>query len=225
MSKKERPILFSAPMVQAILAGNKTQTRRVVPEKLVDAYYEYDDYCNSVMPYEKEYFLNRCPYGAVGERLWVRETFRLWDTGMCGCGEYCTCPPDGTPVYRATVNPEQEASVDEAYSPWRPSIFMPRAICRILLEITEVRVERLQAISEADAIAEGLVSYPHEWRSMSHPMPNRAYEPYRDSPERFSCPVQAYQALWDSINGKRQGLAWADNPWVWAVSFKAVPHD
>ena len=98
----------------------------------------------------------------------------------------------------------------------RPAIFMPRAACRILLEVTEVRVQRLQDISEADAIAEGIEPNP-AWIGTY-----RDYSVERERQVWNLDPVASYRTLWDSINGKTPGAAWADNPWVWAVSFMRV---
>ena len=183
---KERPILFSDPMVKAILDGRKTMTRRVVPERFLDKYYDYDDWCNSVMPsgadfscsrsYEKEYFMERCPYGHPGDRLWVRETHIITEEPRCPV------------VYKAdtevTIPPEV----------WRPSIHMPRWASRITLEITDVRVERLQDISVEDCQREGVES-------------------------NVSSLIE-FHDLWDSINGKKH--PWVSNPWVWVVSFKRI---
>lgn len=127
---KERPILFSAPMVRAILAGSKTQTRRVV--KTHELMHEF---C--------------CPYGVPGERLWVRETF--WARK----GIF----PNAVPGYHDLVfyraDPDPAPNLDRPLT-WKPSIFMPRWASRLTLEITEVRLERLMSITHADAIAEGI---------------------------------------------------------------------
>lgn len=202
---KERPILFSAPMVRAILDGAKTQTRRVVklgapprgcrpwrlqgndnirfPVFVADADAPGDFGAAGSI---------KCPYGVPGDRLWVRETW-YGDT------------LDGV-VYRADID-----QLDEGQ--WRPSIFMPRWASRITLEITDVRVQRLQDISEEDARAEGCTGRDPEpadeggtiyaWKGRSAAPDARAH----------------FAALWDSINGDG---AWAANPWVWALTFKKV---
>ncbi|MBF0260424.1 MAG: hypothetical protein HQL97_01130 [Magnetococcales bacterium] len=152
---KERPILFSGEMVQAILAGRKTQTRRVVkpqPEerKITEPGHEgvslhlpgqsaYKDGVHEKWIRRGEYW--DCPYGKPGDRLWVRETFCIDDR-----------PFRGGVLYRA------DFASPEIISPWKPSIHMPRWASRLLLEITRVRVERVREISDVDAIAEGVIS-------------------------------------------------------------------
>lgn len=169
---KEHPILFSAPMVRAILAGRKTQTRRVVKLPLKDP-----DFGCEIAGCEVGGFLIRgrydlCKYGAPGDRLWVKETFKEND------------PPSGW-LYRAT-------HVEGGYrdpAPWKPSIFMPRAASRITLEIVRVRVERLNDISVGDAVAEGMESVRDEWMGA-----------LGDFDETLSA-VDLYEVLWESING------------------------
>lgn len=196
---KERPILFSALMVRAILADEKTQTRRVVKPQpdIIDSdgnarkYKPLEVVLNGELvvmhgppddPRDARY-VDRpipCPYGMVGDRLWVRETW-AWH------------PDCGGAIYRAT-DPGWD---DNDYGiKWRPSIFMPRWASRLTLEVVSVRVERVQDISAADKEAEGL----HE---------NQGYGP------------AAFESLWNEINGKR-GYGWEVNPWVWRVEFKRV---
>ncbi len=212
---RERPILFSAPMVRAILAGTKTQTRRIVKPQPTSAQPIIAIADDGVW---------RCPYGTPGDRLWVRETIAIesWTH------EYGNEPPLPTdrphqhtaprvgdevwhwPHYRAT-DPAPELSCErdrcrvcesgEAGPHWRPSIHMPRWACRIVLEISDVRVDRLQAISAADAIAEGI---------------DPSQTPGIGSDSSL---VAAYARLWNSINGAG---AWESNPWVWALTFKRV---
>ncbi len=139
----ERPILFSGPMVSALLAGTKTQTRRAVKLKAWHTVEERDNGQHWPWMYDGErnadYWLP-CPYGQTGDRLWVRETHM--DLGACF-------------LYRADAAAETERTLVAPGQPWRPAIHMPRAASRITLEVTGVRVERLQDISEADAEAEG----------------------------------------------------------------------
>lgn len=224
----ERPILFSGEMVRAILEGRKTQTRRAVPELILEKYYNYDDWCSAVMPqgisctrsFETQFFLNWCSYGEPGDRLWVRETWQdfcpIWNGAWCGCGSKEMITRTHRPVYRAT-------ETERIPSRWRPSIHMPRWASRLTLEITEVRVERLQDISEEDAKAEGLHCltkdgslYKYGIGSASEGIPTAKW-PWT---EWESDPRRAFAKLWDSINGKKPGRAWSDNPWVWAISFK-----
>lgn len=208
---KERPILFSAPMVRAILEGRKTQTRRVV--KLNDAgrvarggrQWHIDD----------DHAALACPYGQPGDRLWVREA-HLLDPPIDGTwpsvGDSFTSIDDIPERYR---NPEHvlyraDDKLTTAWR-WRPSIHMPRWASRITLEVTDVRVERLQDISEADAQAEGV---------------DRDTEPCdhtRRSCADVGCLGPTHRAafcdLWMQINGAD---SWAANPWVWVVSFRRL---
>lgn len=195
---KERPILFSAPMVRAILDGRKTQTRRVIKGKGTWSVEDADDFSNRKWPgYEDEYGTwtdMPCPYGQPGDRLWVRETW--------ACNPY-----DQTTWYRANddLPPRRE------YGPigWKPSIHMPRWASRITLEVVRVRVERLQDISEQDAIAEGVKVFQ-----------DAIIEPYSNPPKRMELTAVHYFAdLWNKINGHG---SWDANPWVWVVDFKTL---
>ena len=191
---KERPILFSAPMVRAILEGKKTQTRRVwkQPTSLCmkdDCLYATEhDARQSFNPIARDEIV--CPYGQRGDRLWVRETW-----------QYSWAPEDADLkdcyIYKADF-PEYKAT------PWRPSIHMPRAASRLTLEVMGVRVERLQDISEDDASAEGC------------PLPMRQRKQYVD---RDDTAYGWFRQLWKVINGVE---SWDQNPWVWVVEFKKV---
>jgi hypothetical protein len=227
---RERPILFSAPMVLALLAGTKTQTRRAItrqPGRVCDA--EASNYGQLLWPKSNGRWSpdpNPCPYGQPGDSLWVRETWAGAD-GMAGIGSDGKDPPQVV-AYRADQTARGFRDVDlEAFDAdttgwnwgwfdgrWRPSIFMPRWASRITLEVTDVRVQRVQDISEADAIAEGITG-PH---NVGYP----AYRVPEDSKPRYSRAAAAYEVLWDSINGKRPGCSWEADPWVWAVSFRFV---
>ena len=185
---KERPILFSGPMVRALLAGAKTQTRRAVNPQ--PTHFNPAGVPRRAQPEGASTHLT-CRYGERGDRLWVRESF---------AHIYCD---NAIPEKRRDDDVAFMAdgfSVDRyVYGSWKPSIHMPRWASRILLEITEVRVERLQDISRGDAMDEGC------------PFPNMAQG---DDPRKW------YAELWDQISGPG---AWAANPWVWAVSFKVLP--
>ncbi len=191
---KERPILFSAPMVCALLAGTKTQTRRAIKTPAsVTAFRHFDgDKWDRLMAGGMRGDSVRCPYGKPGERLWVRESF--WGCDLPGYG-------DQPCIVYADEWHGKEYKPAEA-RPWArkfghiPGIHMPRDTSRITLEITDVRVERLQAISDADAIEEGV-------DRTNTSLPGYARE--------------RYGALWESINGPD---SWDANPFVWAVSFK-----
>jgi len=197
---KERPILFSAPMVRALLDGSKTQTRRVVkPQHL--KFFEHSA-AEMLGAWDKR----PMPHGHPGDRLWVREAWR----GIVQING----PHEAYSTGVARYVPDQEyckkvefAATDEANGePWRPSIHMPRWASRITLEITSVRVERLQDISEADAMAEGIPAdlLPLDVARMPYPS---------------SIAAGRYAALWESINGPG---SWDANPWVWVVEFKRV---
>ena len=193
MSTKERPIIFSCPMVRAILEGKKTQTRRrVVGQRDM----EFDPADPHFGPYWLPYATEaegedakvRCPYGKPGDRLWVRETWAVQH-------EYDAFAPSeiGSSArwhYAATENLGGLLK--------RPSIFLPRRGSRITLEITDVRVERLQQISDADALAEGCSTV--DMRS-------------GDSL------ASVYARLWQSIHGPD---SWNANPWVWVMEFRRV---
>lgn len=196
----EKPILFSGEMVRAILAGNKTQTRRVVkPQPVGDNgsgrwsfvassterasvdtwdFNIIDETGNVYTERGVEHSLVsrlKSPYGLSGDRLWVRETWSLADDDLW---------------YRADTDEPERIR-------WKPSIFMPRWASRIMLEVVSVRVERLQNISEEDAEAEGIA-----------PWADGGYRP-------------AFHLLWNTINLKR-GYPWSESPWVWVVEFRRV---
>ena len=181
---KERPILFSAPMVRAIIEGRKTQTRRLFNETPEDF---DDDGHPLVRGKDDKLHRTRCRYGKIGDRLWVRESFAY--DGEVGGKEFF--------LYTAT---DSRCQID-SYEPvkWTPSIHMPRRASRISLEITGVRVERLQDISEDDAKAEG-------WHGDISKFPDQY-------------PALWFQNLWASINGEE---SWNSNPWVWVVEFKRL---
>ena len=207
MSNKERPIIFSAPMVRALLAGEKTQTRRVVKMKPHQQIEERDDGAPWPWMYDNERDAEAwlvCPYGQPGDRLWVRESWSPdppdvdgWGyTAWAGCREGQIA---GVPE-RFRHPRFCNYAADWLHGPirWTPSIHMPRWASRITLEVISVRVERLQDISEADAAAEGVHTDP-------------------------DCPAyDAYQALWEQINGKG---SWDANPWVWVIDFRRAAQE
>lgn len=229
---KERPILFNADMVRAILAGKKTQTRRSVPQWQLPSETEgpHDQFPESrfistaqrdqrygfgvfgataeaCMDNYNKGFKCLCPFGAVGDRLWVRESFRLFDASdECCCSDFpCGCPRSGTPVFRATH--------DDGDSKWKPSIHMPRSACRIILEITGVRVERVQDISESDAAAEGLnkpIYVQNELGQLTPPKGETLLSAFPSAKHWFS-------TVWDGVYGN-----WSENPWVWVIEFKVL---
>jgi hypothetical protein len=220
VKRKERPILFSGEMVKAILEGRKTQTRRVISLKLQQCRAPED---------EPEVFIDWCKYGHVGDRLWVKETWRIvgWDPDN---GDWIIEYRDGAKRSIESLEdmdqddeerywiqctddcqnaniPEDDAGefhFDEQHpcpTRWRPSIFMPRWASRITLEIVNVRVERLHDITEEDARSEG-----------AGMITGRKEQSRRDG----------FIELWDSINAKR-GYGWGDsNPFVWMIEFSTV---
>lgn len=196
-----KPILFSTLMVQAILEGRKTMTRRVV--KLADGSnpdedcisYHLDNSFDKVMDFSKTYPYwkeLKCPFGEIGTILWVRETF----ANSLNRGEFC---------YKADT--DNSIYLDKNWK-WKPSLFMPKSACRIFLKITDIKVERLQEISEDDAIKEGVLSngkgyYKAYFDSAIHAWIDKAY--------------LSFISLWKSINGEQ---SWNDNPFVWVISFE-----
>jgi len=210
---KERPILFSAPMVRALLDGSKTQTRRVVkgefthdPAGAQDAKWYFRGpkrACWDSYETLAELVAAHCPYGQPGDRLWVRETWALDDE-------------DNALMYRADLGLGGDADDWERNrldgAPrfrWKPSIHMPRTASRITLEITGVRVERLQKISRGDAMAEGIVMLGDD---DGFGLPDGSH--FHNTDPRIS-----YWSLWEAINGAGSVET---NPWVWVVEFKKV---
>lgn len=214
---KERPILFSGPMVRAILAGRKTQTRRIMkPQPSADFLPEVGCYHPTLIDRDGEMHPGPerfgaadenedypSPYGRPGDRLWVREsgwqpppvTPRMLREGA-----------DTWPAYLYAADGEEEEWCREHGWQWRPSIHMPRWASRITLEITGVRVEPVWNITEADAGAEGAV----QWWLESERKPLLASEVNARG---------AFSQLWKSINGE---ASWDANPWVWVVEFRRV---
>jgi hypothetical protein len=209
---KERPILFSGPMVMAILDGRKTQTRRVIkPQPTIGNGEGYaDDMIRAAADFPN-------PRYSVGDILWVRETFaRSHPERGLDMGFY----------YRATV----AKPIDRLLTGlWKPSIHMPREAARIFLRVKDVRAERLQNITTDDATGEGV---PNGWPIDAVYCPEckgdgsiEAFHPARGSME-IDCPycntaIKRFANLWDSLNAKR-GYGWAGNPWVWKVSVERL---
>ncbi|EBV2373898.1 hypothetical protein MST75_001566 [Salmonella enterica] len=224
---KERGMIFNSEMVRAILEGRKTQTRRIMkvqpgtPEfglrRIIESskanengmyFWSQDDACG-IKARSKPFLF---PYGEVGDRIWVRETFRV----------HSRATDVATLVYRASVRnswTEQTHRVPVAVcnkpatpEKWTPSIHMPRWASRILLEITDVRVERLHSISERDALREGLFQLPASGRYCLQP--GMQYFGMASHSAK-----EVYSWLWASVYGEE---SWAANPWVWVIEFKRV---
>jgi hypothetical protein len=229
---KERPILFSGPMVRALLAGAKTQTRRLMkpqPDPLPagqprispyddSGFHWASDKCRSMVDLGTAAHLS--PYGSKGDRLWVRETWSQSARSVYPCPQ-CWYRADygkhDDPA-REQLNHDRGCTGNQANCfacvaeregkfVWRPSIFMPRWASRITLEVTSVRVERLQAISEEDAKAEGV----------HHSAAATAKQSTIDTHGMTPCRA-AFAALWEQINGKK--APWSSNPFCWAISFR-----
>lgn len=214
----EKPIIFSAPMVKALLDGSKTQTRRVIkpqpeartwetgrvdPAVILHDGHWYSCDTSDGSSHDTPYHLMKCPYNP-GDLLWVRETWAI-----ANCGNRVPLSRDAWPEW--PINRLEYIATDKAPAAngywWnkRPSIHMPRWASRITLEVLSVRPERLQDISDEDAIAEGF-----------HPTFNR---------EDGTCDMSArskFLKFWDLINGKKPGCSWDDNPWVWRIEFCPV---
>jgi hypothetical protein len=203
---KQIPILFSTPMVQAILEGRKTQTRRTrgledltKVHEMADEYElremkRYDDGTyRAIFNSDDEPFSVISPYGGPGDLMWVRESFAV-------TGSKIVRGPEGelieeTPTY--TFRGQKQPHIEKLYK-WKPSIHMPKAACRIWLEVLSVRVERLQKITSDDAIAEGVTL---------------------DMSQKWFKHVHIFEELWGKINSPE---SWNSNPWVWVVEFKKV---
>lgn len=190
---KERPILFSGPMIRALLAGTKTQTRRAVKPQAAILTDEMARALGVRPPAQRNAPVIQCPHGQPGDRLWVRETYAPYD------GQAMAERDTTMLFYRADDETKHDTD-----GRWRPSVHMPRWASRILLEVTGVRVERLQDISEADAQAEGWTRRP---------------EVSTDPQVHSDAARDWFMDLWESINGPD---SWAANPWVWVVEFRRI---
>lgn len=231
---KERPILFNGPMVRAALDGRKTVTRRALSARSLKeiGYGVQLGECHElpadgqVHPNSASYYAELCPFGLPGDRLWVRETFALLGNEDGVCIDWNDQVQKGDErlaarIYRASCSvgdyglwqiPDQADWKPETKSlqyegAWRPSIHMPRWASRILLEITGVRVERLQDITAEQAIAEGVDA-------------DMCRQYLETSPSRYECKAAAihgFAGLWQSTGGD-----WNANPWVWVVEFNRI---
>lgn len=245
---KERPILFSAPMVRAILEDRKTVTRRamkiqpVLKGNLWEVYGAGWSDCIKCVPAMPGHSLAiKCPFGQAGDRLWVRETWlpdpdadhEAWDdhtdtyVSWSGCGSRIDGVPSALRKPEHCIYREGWAGSDLV---WRPSIHMPRWASRILLEITGVRVERLQDISEDQCVAEGI--HPVlKTNEHSH----QFWRDYHLSGDGSSCvysPRDSFKSLWCHVAGgsfpkgeaayKASPHSWDADPWVWVIEFKQV---
>ena len=206
---KERPIIFSTPMVQAIIEGRKTQTRRVVNPDIVNGFDFERDGSLQIMTIEDKHgeqvpILDLCPHGKPGDLLWVRETTIIAPKNWVKkrFNNITDSDGDGRVIQYLATHPNTDAARNYGLKK-TPSIHMPKWAARIWLEITGVRVERVQEISDSDIIAEGISTTLRDYDAFCHLN-------------------QQFIDLWDSINGKKEGCSWAENPWVWIVEFKRV---
>ena len=229
------PIIFSGPMVRAILDGRKTMTRRVIPFPNTGAFVLMETGDGGWWPYKSmdgessddgtgcETPMS-CRYGTSGDRLWVKETAviapKLWNDGHdCNARD-----EEGLPriVQYLSTNPNRDAANDYKLKA-SPSIFMPRWASRITLELTSLRVEQLQEITEADARAEGVepnwCGDLKGWNPEEHGWINYL-QTCEDSDPCWTA-KDSFQTLWQSINAKR-GFGWDVNPWLWVLTFKVV---
>ncbi|WP_323085476.1 morphogenetic protein [Klebsiella variicola] len=206
----ERGMIFNAEMVRALLSGRKTQPRRIIkpqPEATLSGSLSgkwLSRPLNGLLLPKIEDIAIHFPFGVVGDRIWVRETFQgpLFDYDLMDSyckdptpfekPEFCVYKADGVPA------PEFYDADDELHCCWRPSIHMPRWASRILLEITNVRVERLKSISDGDAIREGCSTADMK---------------------SGDCVADVFARLWASIYGDE---SWNSNPWVWVIEFKRI---
>lgn len=219
---KEHPIIFSTPMVQAILEGRKTMTRRLNNLNTVNDKPDNYNFLGlevnakselfstwQVKEFEDIIFPNKFPYGNIGDKLWVKETFHKLKQAD-SFGKY---------LYKA---------MGDTPDKWKPSIFMPKEATRIWLEIIEIKVERLQDISPDDACNEGVNYWNIDADALEGGELVADYENYdwKDDPKSYdyhfptySNPVDSFFSLWRKLNGMESLQA---NPWVWVISFKKI---
>lgn len=226
---KERPIIFSGEMVKAILEGRKTMTRRVVSGIQHSSNWQFEDWFDGLACFQwlgalraeqepgkrRQYF--KCPYGAPGDRLWVKETW--FDNYACSRDTRSSILPlahhhdlfiggqDGEPTVYYKADGEPDFDGERAW--WQSPLFMPRWASRITLEVVSVKVERLQDITYNDLRSEG-----DPWLKELRQWPTFEQE-NADLREWF-------RELWDSLNAKKPGCSWADNPWVFVIEFKPM---
>lgn len=215
---KERPILFTAESVHGIIEERKTQTRRAI-----SGHFVIDQ--GKSWP-RKAHLLDAliCPYGRLGDRLWVREKWRVpGDSSLTGLCSTSTCIGPRDCEFAADFN-EEEIKVRN----WRSSMFMPRWASRLALEITKVRVERVQDISEEDALAEGCSVHPVTQMELDNMLISDESPHVKALAKalgvgEFTAKLD-FRMLWDNINAKRDGgiYAWDRNPWTWVIEFKRL---
>jgi hypothetical protein len=204
-------ICFKEPLFYKVVKGEKTQTRRIIPEKIVDDYYNYDDWCLSVTPpdipcereYEQEYFMKKHKY-LIGEIVYLKEPYLYeYDREEKGYKYY----------YKFSTADILELKVIGVDIKWKNKLFMPESAARYFIKITGVRAERLQDISEEDCIREGIIpSFSLAGGHWHYFIPDKPDEPYHS-------PIDAYAAFINKINGNG---TWEKNPWVWVYDFELI---
>jgi len=213
------PIIFNGDMVQATLNGFKSNTRRCInwhkmfkKAGCTKGRLAFSTLLNQWALYDTDTDIDlietTCPYGKVGDRLYVRENWRTFE-------HFNHLKPSELDLYTAIFYESgrkwnKAVDIGTEVGKLRPSIFIPKWASRIWLEITGIRVEQLQRISKHDAIEEGIETAGLRWR--------------RYGQEEHPCltPIGSFQSLWDSINGKTEGRDWLSNPYVWVISFKVI---
>lgn len=233
----EHQIIMTGESVRAILAGRKTQTRRVIDfdrcrrvDKAGHEVWGADGYDVVRTDADRSYYTARVPWTTesiaklivcpwqVGDHLWVREAWQdfcpIWDGYWCGCGSKEMQQERHIIVYAADVTPPKYITqtgqeIELRPKRWRSPILMPRWASRLTLEVTELRVQRLQEISEADAMVEGILMAGR----------SDAFDPALGPFDEFDTSVDVFARSWDQLNAKR-GYPWESNPWVWAITFK-----
>lgn len=219
---KERPIIFSGEMVKAILDGKKTMTRRAVKtqprdectEIATSACFGHVEYRSTSEDRQTQSILAKikCPYGKIGDRLWVRETHHV----VGGTADYeIEEIKQGLQDIKNFASYKADGYGNPCDGGWASPMFMPRWASRILLEITDIRVERLNDISEADCEKEGFRFYPLS-RICFKPCSTK--HPSGHGSNNYKSIFGEY---WDTLNAKK-GYPWSSNPWVWVVEFKVV---
>lgn len=238
--KKERGLMHTTDMVQAILANRKTETRRTRGLNAINSdpdFYKFGGLKtkNRLWDSTKEenpnllattaIFLDpidcetkiKCPYGNVGDRLYVREKWAKYNSESFDQEDIYAffVLNDGTIVNNTISNVYMDANL---LSPWKPSIHMPKEAARIWLEITDIKIERLHDITDESALAEGIESISEKVITPTH------YKNYLDSNSMMIFPKGSYRTLWDSINAKpnKTDLSWKVNPWVWVIKYKVI---
>jgi len=210
---KQHPILFSTEMVKAILEGRKTMTRRIIKSRHESGLFaicrrQSDQQITQIVSLgwneenvEKDI---SCPYGEIGDILWVRETFtygsEMDENGEFNNNRYWYRADEDWKQLEWVRNRDEDNEMVCAEPKWKPSIFMPRIASRITLQITNIKVERLQDISEADAVKEGI-------------------DLSKTSGDWEHTPVQEFEKVWTKINGEE---SWNKNPFIWAIEFKRI---